>query len=84
MLRKRLWLYENPWRRFRSRSHQDINEVTKQTGSHIRLTSMLNGEHHITIPNHDPVKVGALNSIINDIENHKKIDKMTLINELFK
>lgn len=59
-------------------------EVTKQTGSHIRLTSMLNGKHHITIPNHDPVKVGALNSIINDIENHKKIDKMTLINELFK
>ena len=28
-------------------------EVTRQTGSHLRLTTEVNGEHHITIPNHD-------------------------------
>ena len=28
--------------------------VTLQTGSHMRLTSITNGEHHITLPNHDP------------------------------
>lgn len=29
-------------------------EITRQTGSHIRLTTLLNGEHHITIPSHNP------------------------------
>ncbi len=28
-------------------------EVTRQTGSHIRLTTKLNGEHHITVPAHN-------------------------------
>jgi len=27
---------------------------TRQTGSHLRLTTTVNGEHHITVPNHDP------------------------------
>jgi predicted RNA binding protein YcfA (HicA-like mRNA interferase family) len=26
-------------------------EVTRQTGSHLRLTSATHGEHHLTIPN---------------------------------
>ena len=29
-------------------------EVTRQSGSHIRLTTTTNGEHHITIPAHNP------------------------------
>ena len=29
--------------------------ITRQTGSHIRLTTQLQGEHHITVPNHDPL-----------------------------
>ena len=34
---------------------------TRQTGSHIRLTwSLDEDEHHITIPNHTPLKVGTL------------------------
>jgi predicted RNA binding protein YcfA (HicA-like mRNA interferase family) len=33
---------------------------TRQAGSHIRLTTQRDGEHHITIPAHDPVKVGTL------------------------
>jgi predicted RNA binding protein YcfA (HicA-like mRNA interferase family) len=27
-------------------------EVTRQTGSHMRLTTTRGGEHHVTIPNH--------------------------------
>ncbi len=27
-------------------------EPTRQTGSHVRLTTQQNGEHHVTIPNH--------------------------------
>lgn len=58
--------------------------VTKQTGSHIRLTSILNGEHHITIPNHNPVKIGTLNFILNDIASHQELDKNTIIKGSFK
>ena len=44
--------------------------VTRQTGSHIRLTTNKNGQHHITIPNHTPLKIGTLNSIIADVAIH--------------
>lgn len=31
--------------------------ITRQTGSHLRLTILQNSEHHVTIPNHDVLKV---------------------------
>lgn len=43
---------------------------TRQRGSHIRLTTKENGEHNITIPNHFPVRVGTLSSIIKDVADH--------------
>jgi predicted RNA binding protein YcfA (HicA-like mRNA interferase family) len=56
---------------------------TRQTGSHIRLTTQINGEHHITIPNHDPIKLGTLSAILSDIAVHQKKTKEQVINELF-
>ena len=42
--------------------------VDRQTGSHIRLSKKLDkGEHVITIPNHKPIKIGTLQSIVKDI-----------------
>ena len=58
-------------------------EVTRQTGSHIRLTTNLSGEFHVTIPNHDPMKIGTLNSILTDISQYLGIHKKELIEELF-
>ena len=58
-------------------------EITRQTGSHIRLTTNLKGEHHITIPRHKALKVGTLNSILSDIATYLELDKQILINELF-
>jgi predicted RNA binding protein YcfA (HicA-like mRNA interferase family) len=29
--------------------------ITRQTGCHIRLTTQLQGEHHVTVPNHHPL-----------------------------
>lgn len=57
--------------------------IIRQTGSHIRLTTNTNGEHNITIPAHNPIKIGTLNSILVDIANHLDISKENLINELF-
>ena len=56
---------------------------TRQTGSHIRLTTQLNGEHHITIPNHNPIKLGTLSAILFDIAVHQNKTKEQVINELF-
>ncbi len=55
---------------------------TRQTGSHIRLTKSSKPEHHITIPNHKPIKVGTLNKILSDISNHLNISKDELISNL--
>jgi predicted RNA binding protein YcfA (HicA-like mRNA interferase family) len=36
-------------------------QVTRQTGSHLRLTSTLKGrEHHLTVPSHKTLKLGTL------------------------
>lgn len=58
-------------------------EVTRQAGSHIRLSTKTNGQHHITIPNHSPLKVGTLASLLKDISNHLGISKEDLNNTLF-
>lgn len=58
-------------------------EISRQTGSHIRLTTSLQGQHHITIPAHKYLKIGTLSSILNDIAIHFKIDKGDLVKELF-
>jgi predicted RNA binding protein YcfA (HicA-like mRNA interferase family) len=57
--------------------------VERQTGSHIRLLTQENGEHHVTIPNHRPIKVGTLNAILRDIADHFAIDRDELIQRLF-
>ena len=57
--------------------------VTRQTGSHIRLTTEVNGQHHITIPAHRPVKIGTLNAIFINIAEHFGLTKNELINRLF-
>ncbi len=60
-------------------------KITRQTGSHIRLTSNLKGkEYNITIPRHKDLKVGTINSILNDISKYLEIDKEILIKNLSK
>lgn len=47
--------------------------VTRQNGSHIRLTTHLGGEHHEVIPNHSPVRIGTLKSILRNVAMHHKM-----------
>jgi len=35
-------------------------EITRRQGSHIRLTTQQNGQHHVTVPDHKPIKTGTL------------------------
>ncbi len=59
-------------------------EFSKQTGSHMRYTTQVNGEHHLTIPKHDPLRIGTLNNILNDVASHLEKTKENLMMELFK
>ena len=43
-------------------------EITRQKGSHIRLSCKTkNGVHYITVPNHNPIKIGTLPAILSEI-----------------
>jgi predicted RNA binding protein YcfA (HicA-like mRNA interferase family) len=57
--------------------------ITRQTGSHLRLTTQQHGEHHLTIPQHDPLRVGTLSAILADVADHFKITREQLLNRLF-
>jgi predicted RNA binding protein YcfA (HicA-like mRNA interferase family) len=58
--------------------------ITRQVGSHIRLTRMQNGQHHVTMPNHSPLKIGTLSAIISDIAVHFNKTKEEMINTLWR
>lgn len=57
-------------------------EVSRQKGSHIRLTSS-NLNNHITIPNHNPLKIGTLNNILKDLSGFLKIPKDEILSKYF-
>ena len=57
--------------------------ITRQTGSHLRLTTTRQGEHHITIPSHKRLKVGTLSAVLADVATHLGRDKGEVIRELF-
>lgn len=58
--------------------------VSRQRGSHIRLTCSHPKEHHITIPNHNPIKIGTLAAILSDVATARNQEKGELIKILFE
>ena len=57
--------------------------VTRQTGSHMRLTVDSPSRHHVTIPAHDPLKVGTLGAILAEVAAHLGIERDELLRRLF-
>lgn len=58
-------------------------EVTRQTGSHMRLSTQTKGEHHVTIPNHDPLRIGTLGAILTSVAAHHGLSRDELFRRLF-
>ena len=58
-------------------------EKVQQKGSHIKVTTNINGQHHLAIPNHNPIKTGTLNSILRQAANHFNKSKEEIIELLF-
>ena len=57
--------------------------VTRQTGSHMRLSTLHPQEHHVTIPAHDPLKVGTLAAILGEVATNLGADRDELLRQLF-
>jgi predicted RNA binding protein YcfA (HicA-like mRNA interferase family) len=54
--------------------------ITRQRGSHMRLTTQTGGEHHEVIPKHKPLKLGTLDGILKSVGRHHGMER----NELLK
>lgn len=58
-------------------------EETRQSGSHVRLTrTSEQGEHHVTVPLHNPLRIGTLNAVLNDLASHLGIPKDEVIRHI--
>ena len=47
------------------------------------MTTQQPSEHHVTMPAHDPLKVGTLNAILRDVGEHVQLDRKALLRLLF-
>ena len=59
-------------------------EVTRQTGSHMRLSSQSMGTiHHITIPAHRQLRIGTLAAILGEVASYLKATREAIADQLF-
>lgn len=58
-------------------------QITRQTGSHLRLSTDSPEQHHITIPAHKPLKIGTLAAILTDVAGHKGMTRDDLLEKVF-
>jgi predicted RNA binding protein YcfA (HicA-like mRNA interferase family) len=58
-------------------------ERIRQDGSHIRLTAAVGGTHHVTVPNHRPLKPGTLlGGVLKPVAAHHRLTVEELIAKL--
>lgn len=56
---------------------------TRQTGSHVRLTCELPAQHHVTVPLHDPLRIGTLAGILAAVGDVQGLTRDELLSRLF-
>ena len=57
-------------------------ETVRQRGAHVRITTLLNGEHHEVVPLRNPVKAKTLSSILKSVARHHEMTVEELLREL--
>ena len=57
-------------------------QATRQRGSHVRVTTHVNGEHHEVIPLHRPIRTKTLSGILKGIAVHHGLTVEELLKEL--
>ena len=56
---------------------------TRQSGSHLRMTTTVGGEHHVTIPLHGALRFGTLGAIVSQVAHHFGTSPDDMIEDLF-
>lgn len=56
--------------------------LARQKGSHLRYTTQQRGTHHVTIPDHRPLKTGTLHGILKDVAAHHGLSVDELLRQL--
>ncbi len=56
--------------------------VVHQEGSHNILQTEAPGHQRLSVPNHNPLRVGTLNDIARAVAAHKGMDRQTLLDSL--
>ena len=59
-------------------SHWGYRQVHQQ-GSHIILQTDTPSSQRIPVPDHNPVRIGTLNSILRLVATHKSVDKQDVL-----
>ena len=57
--------------------------ATRQSGSHVRLTCNVPTQHHLTVPNHDPLRIGTLAGILAAVADAHHMTRDELLQKLF-
>ena len=58
-------------------------QFNRQDGSHMRLSTQLNGEHHLTIPKHKPLKTGTfVKGVLKPVAAHHRLTVEELLQKL--
>lgn len=57
-------------------------QIVHQQGSHIILDTQTPEHQRISIPNHSPLRIGTLNSILKTVSAHKNVSKQDILDSL--
>ena len=63
-------------------SGSDLAHILRKLGYSITTTE--HGEHHITIPQHSPLRIGTLSAILTDVALHFELTREQLHQQLFE
>ena len=53
-----------------------------QEGGHVILQTETPGHQRLSVPNHNPLRVGTLNGIVRAVATHKSADRQTVLDSL--
>ena len=57
-------------------------DTVRQRGSHVRITTQVNGEHHEVVPLHSAIRAKTLSSIPKSVAGHHEMTVEELLREL--
>lgn len=58
-------------------------QESRSSGSHVRLTCPGPPQHHLTVPRHDPLRLGTLVGILDELAESRRSTREEILNALF-